>query len=207
MSFISLLFGLGATQTQIGALSLDALLNEETTLSGSVTRYPVETGSDPISDHISSDGETLSLSGTVTAAGVTMFGGGGRSKLISAKEVIRQINEQRIPITIVTGMEVYTLMGMENATVGRSGSLEKISIDCSFRKIVMVETRTVEVPPKKAAKSVKGKAGATGSKAGKVSPPSDDKTAPSMPQSTLRGLIRGKQGSVTPPAVAGGMET
>src|SRR5690606_30310304 len=155
MSFMSLIFGLGGSQTMIGALPLDALLNEETVLPSFVSKYAVEDGDEPVTDHITRDAETLSLSGKVTSVDMTFFGGMGRSKLISAKEALRQVHGQRIPITIVTGMEVYESMGMVSARIGRAGPMEQLTIDCEFQKIRKVTTRTADVPPEKVAPKAK----------------------------------------------------
>lgn len=197
MSFINLVFGLGMQRTQIGALTLDALLTEDTRLVSNVTAYPVEDGA-PISDHVANENEQLSLSGVVAGAGVTLFSGGGRSKLMAAKDAIRVLHEQRVPITIVTGMDVYTDMVMTNADIGRNNEGEFININCQFEKIRKVTVKTADIPPQKVAGTdkgagAKGKAGTTEAKGGKVS----DKTAnatsatDTQRQSKLHGLIHG----------------
>lgn len=178
MAFLSLLFGLGDTQSMIGSVPMDALLSEDTELTSSATRYPVEDGS-IISDHITREPERLALHGVITAAGITLFGAGGRSKLIAAKEAMRLIHEQRLPVTVVTGSDVYADFAMENAKISRTNEGEKITLSCEFNKINKVQLRTADIPPAKVRGSAKGKAGKTGEKGGKVSsstdtpPPSD----------------------------------
>lgn len=175
MALLSLVFNLGGPQTFIGALQLDALLNETTDLPSNITEYPVEDGP-PVTDHITQSAERLSLSGVVTGAGVTLFGAGGRSKMIAAKEALRTIQEQRLPITIVTGMDVYQSFGMGNATISRTNEGEKLTIDCEFRKIRKVSLREADIPPEKVSATeggpsgsgAQGKAGQTGAKGGKV---------------------------------------
>lgn len=197
MSLISLVFGIDQ-RSRIGALTLDALLTEDTELNAHVTEFPVEEGA-PISDHIADAGERLALSGTVSGAGISLFSAGGRSKLMAAKEAIRLIHEQRLPVTIVTGMDVYTDMGMVNVRISRSSNLEALTVDCEFRKIRKVQIREADIPPSKVAGTdsstgAKGKAGTTEAKAGKVSTESQDQVSPEdgMKESTLYGLIRGK---------------
>lgn len=175
MSYISLVFGLGGPQSLIGALPLDALLSEETRLSSNITSYPVEDGP-PVTDHISQDAERLSLSGMVTAASITMFGAGGRSKLMAAKEALRLIHDQRLPITIVTGIDMYENFGMGDATIGRTNKGDFLTIDCEFRKIRKVTLKEADIPPEQVAQAegapagsgAKGKAGQTGAKGGKA---------------------------------------
>ncbi|WP_368641773.1 phage baseplate protein [Castellaniella ginsengisoli] len=179
MAFLSLLFSLGSPQTMIGSVPLDALLTEDTELTANVTGYAVEDGP-PVTDHITQEPERLALSGVVTAAGVLLLGAGGRSKLIQTKEALRQIHRDRLPVTIVTGMDIYADYGMSNAKIGRTNEGEKITITCEFQKIQKVSLRQADIPPAKAQGSAKGKAGQTGAKSGKTStesaqvePPSD----------------------------------
>lgn len=194
MAFLSLLFGLGGAQSMIGSLPLDALLIEDTELSANISQYPVEDGT-VISDHITREPERLALSGVVTAAGIIMFGAGGRSKLIAAKEALRQIHKERIPVTIVTGMDVYTNYGMSNAKISRTNEGEKITLDCEFQKIDKAQLQQADIPPEKAqagpggkGTGANGKAGQTASKGGKV----DSSASPQANQSTLDEMFGGK---------------
>ncbi|WP_237173047.1 phage baseplate protein [Paracandidimonas lactea] len=167
MAFLSLLFGLGGAQSMIGSLPLDALLSEDTELTSTATKYPVEDGTN-ISDHITREPERLALHGTVTAAGILLLGAGGRSKLIAAKEAMRLIHEQRLPVTVVTGSDVYADFAMENAKISRTNESEKITLSCEFSKIDKTQLQTADIPPEKAQGSAKGKAGKTAEKGGKV---------------------------------------
>lgn len=208
MSFVSLVFGLGGAQTRIGALTLDALLVEDTELSAAVTRFAVEDGDEPVTDHIVQDAERLSLSGVVTSAGVTLFGAGGRSKLIAAKEALRLIHAGRLPITISTGMDVYENMGMSHAKLGRAGTTERMTVDCEFYKIRKAMTRTADVPPERVAPKAKGKAGPTAAKAGKANPNGAQKApADAIDQSTLDALVNGKKAAPPPTASPGVIST
>lgn len=178
MAFLSLLFNLGSPQTMIGSVPLDALLTEDTELTANVTSYAVEDGPS-VTDHITQEPEHLALSGVVTAAGVLLLGAGGRSKLIEAKEALRQIHRDRLPVTIVTGMDIYTDYGMSNAKIGRTNEGEKITITCEFQKIEKVNLRQADIPPAKAQGSAKGKAGQTAAKGGKTSTESAQTVPPS----------------------------
>lgn len=191
MSFITLAFGLGGQRTQVGWILLDALISEDTNLTGQVTRYAVETGDGDITDNITLESETLSIVGSITGSSAMFLGGAGRSKLITAKDAIRRMREERVPVTIITGMEMYENMGLENARVNRSGTLEKMEVALEFRKMKFVQLRTADVPPEKTAPSAQGKAGKTDTKTGKNP---DATTPPSqVDQSTLDILINGKK--------------
>ncbi|WP_341666901.1 phage baseplate protein [Alcaligenes sp. SDU_A2] len=176
MAFVSLLFGLTGNQTLVGSIPLDALLTEQTELSAKVSAHAVEDGS-TITDHIACEPEKLTVSGVITAASIFAFGSSGRSKLMAVKDALRQIQERRVPVTIVTGSDVYVNFAMLSAKISRSPSGEQLSLECSFQKIVMVTLREGHLPPANVAQSAKGKAGQTGAKSGKVS----DATATDVP--------------------------
>ena len=193
MSFITLAFGLAGQKTQVGYLTLDALISEDTSLSGQVSRYPIETGTGYTTDNIVNDSEVLALVGSVTGAGVTLLSGGGRSKLISAKDALRRMRDDRLPITIITGMERYENMGIENIRISRSGSLERLEVAIEMRKMIFVTLRSADVPPEKVSEQAKGKAGKTETKVGKNPGPGPGEQAPTIPQSKADILIFGKR--------------
>ncbi|MDU1347492.1 MAG: hypothetical protein E6959_10655 [Eikenella corrodens] len=169
MALIDMVFHLkDAPQTMIGALQLDALISEQTSLSNGVTQYAVEEGA-PVSDHISSEAEKLTIEGVVTGASVSLFGTHGRSKMIEAKEALRVINEQRQPITVVTGLDVYPNFAMESCDISRSADDgEKLHISISLTKIRKAKTREADIPPGKVRQNAAGKAGETRKLAGRV---------------------------------------
>ncbi|MBW4789442.1 hypothetical protein JQS35_12595 [Alcaligenes faecalis subsp. faecalis] len=181
MAFVTLLFDLAGKQSMLGSIPLDALLTEETELTASVSKYAVEDGS-VISDHIAREPETLSLSGVITAASIYTFFTGGRSKLIAAKDALRQIHERRQPITIVTGADIYQNYAMTKAAITRKNEGEKLDVVCNFQKIVVARLRQADIPADKVAPSVEGKAGQTGAAGGKVS----DTRLQTVPSSNLK---------------------
>lgn len=183
MAFLSLVFGTGREKSRIGALQLDALLTEETKLSSVVTSYPVETGGE-ITDHIAQEPEELSITGQVTGASTLMFGGGGRSHLIQSKEALRQIHRERLPVTIVTGMDTYDGYAMTSAVITRDNTGDRFEVDAQFRRISFAEVQEAEIPAEQVAETkpdgtpspTKERAGQTAQKAGSVS----ESSAPSV---------------------------
>lgn len=163
--YINMIFGIGGTT--VGALSLDALLEEGTDLSASVTQYAVEDGT-PISDHIGIQSETLKISGVVSGASVVLFGEAGKSKLTAAKNVLREIHEKREPITITTGLEEYKDYAMTACSIRRGTDGEKLDVELQFTKIRKAKTREADIPPEKVKANAKGKAGETKQAKGKA---------------------------------------
>lgn len=188
MSFVSMIFGWNGG-TSIGTVPLDALLNEKTSLNSRATEYAVEDGP-PVTDHVVQESELLTLDGWVTAAEVSLLGGlvagaargirgggplgglsagAGRSKLISAKDALRKIHADRLPITVTTGLDVYVDFVMERCEIGRTNEGgDRFEISADFKRIRKVTLRQADIPPEKTSGSASGKAGQTKTNAGKT---------------------------------------
>lgn len=173
MNFVSMIFGWHGGSS-IGTLPLDALVNEKTTLTSRATSFAVEDGP-PVTDHVVADSEQLTLDGWVTAADISLLGGlrgaalgAGRSKLIGAKDALRKIHADRLPITITTGLDVYADFVMESCSIGRSnGAGDRFELSASFKRIRKVTLRQADIPPEKTSGSATDKAGTTKANAGK----------------------------------------
>lgn len=173
MNFVSMIFGWNGGSS-IGTLPLDALVNEKTTLTSRVTSFAVEDGP-PVTDHVVADSEQLTLDGWVTAADISLLGGlrgaalgAGRSKLIGAKDALRKIHADRLPITITTGLDVYADFVMESCSIGRTNAAgDRFELSASFKRIRKVTLRQADIPPEKTSGSATGKAGSTKANAGK----------------------------------------
>ncbi|WAI85841.1 MULTISPECIES: phage baseplate protein [Achromobacter] len=173
MNFVSMIFGWNGGSS-IGTLPLDALVNEKTTLTSRATSFAVEDGP-PVTDHVVADSEQLTLDGWVTAADISLLGGlrgaalgAGRSKLIGAKDALRKIHADRLPITITTGLDVYADFVMESCSIGRSnGAGDRFELSASFKRIRKVTLRQADIPPEKTSGSATDKAGTTKANAGK----------------------------------------
>jgi len=185
-------------QTMFGALTLDALLNETTELNSQASRYAIEDGAD-VTDNITREHEKLSVAGWITAAQVNEFGVRGRSKLIGAKEALRKIQLDRLPITVVTGMDTYANMVMESCRISRdSAKGDVFDITADFVQIEKVNLRRVDVPPDKVKPGKPAqKAGTTETKAGKKA---------GVPPTKANGIAydRLKAAGITVPRVIGG---
>lgn len=188
MSFVSMIFGWNGG-TSIGTVPLDALLSEKTSLNSRATEYAVEDGP-PVTDHVVQESELLTLDGWVTAAEVSLLGGlvegavrrirsgealggltagAGRSKLIGAKDALRKIHADRLPITVTTGLDVYVDFVMERCEIGRTNEGgDRFEISADFKRIRKVKLRQADIPPEKTSGSASGKAGQTKTNAGKT---------------------------------------
>jgi hypothetical protein len=163
----------------IAAIELDAMVDERTTLSSRATYYPVESGGE-ITDHVSRESETMSLSGIITSASATAYGAAGWTKLVEAKDLLRKIHEDRAPITVETGIDTYELMVMERCVIGRNNEGDGYTIDADFRQIVKVDLNT------SALNATTNKAGKSKTNAGKVTGTTPTPAEQSKAKSSVR---------------------
>lgn len=166
MADVGVTFSTGIATT-IGALQIDALLEETTQLAAKATEYAVEDGA-PISDHVVLVPERLKVSGWITPSDVQLMSADGRPKLAEAKATLRKIVSDRAEITVTTGMDTYSGMIMESCNINRTNESERFNVDMEFVKIRKAVLRKVDIPPEKTTGTAKGKAGATNTDAGKA---------------------------------------
>lgn len=180
MSFVALLFNIGGQRASIGSVELDALTSEGLSLKSNVTSYAVEDGP-PVNDHITQESEEVSISGVVTGASTHFLGAGGKSRLVDVRDALRQIHAERLPITITTGIDVYSNFAMSSCEVKRDNETGFLTVDCTLVKIRKATVKEADIPPEKVqaepsaknakdakGKGAKGKAGQTKANGGKA---------------------------------------
>lgn len=154
-------------QTTAGAntvFTLDANLNEVEELASDITEWAVEDGS-PMSDNIALKSSQLSIDGTVTNMSTDyIFSSAivGKSKFILAKSILKGIYAARQTVTVISGLDVYTDMGISNLRITRTAPKGQLDVSIRFKKVRKVTLQTVSssFAPGKTA----GKAGSTAAK-------------------------------------------
>ena len=177
MSFIYPMGG----QSKLGVLSLDVLVSENLKLPSDVTKYPVEDGSEDISDHITQNNEEISITASISASKLLSFefGSDCKTRLIDAVTQLRSMHKDRKPVKVVTGLGQYKDMAFTSMSITRSNSKNGghwLDINADLRHIKKVSLKQAQLPPDKAADGTKGKAGDTEKHAG---PSGNSKTEPS----------------------------
>ena len=160
--------------SQLGVLFLDVLTQESLSLPSEATKYPVEDGSEEISDHITRGNEELTIQGSISAAtsfGME-FGSQCYSKMIDAIDQLRAMHKERKPITIQTGLGRYEDMAFTQLTVQRQAGDKGgqwLDINATLRQIKKVALKETELPPDRASNTdgAKGKTGKTEKRGGK----------------------------------------
>jgi len=152
-------------------IACDVVTSETHQMASEATQYEIEDGSD-ISDHVINRGKLLTIEGEITDDPITIldtgifertianvtpsilrsklsFGLGG-DKGKPSKEVFDQfekIYDNKIPLTIITGLKKYDNMIMENLSIPRtSKTVRSLKFTATFRQIRIVSTQFVTAP-------------------------------------------------------------
>ena len=186
----------------MGFLALDVLVSENLNMPSEVTKYPVEDGTEEISDHITQNNEELSITGRVSASAVLAidFGCGQLTKLVDAVDQLRSMHKAREPVRISTGLGIYEDMAFTSLSVTRGNGADGgnwLDISADLRKLKKVALKTAELPPDKASTTggAKGKTGKTAAKTG----PSGNEAKPPRPDTGAKALINPTKGAPAQP--------
>lgn len=135
--------GIGASDEflPIGAVELDASLNENHTASNQITRFPVERGVD-ITDHIRKQPDRVSITGVITDHPIHLGGAAGNPNRSGDAygAFLDMINGAQL-VAVVTTLRTYFNMGIESMVVPRDVSRgNSIEVTLNF-----VEVNTAQV--------------------------------------------------------------
>jgi hypothetical protein len=145
-SSVQLLFGEYGTKS-IGGISIDAFVEETHDESASVTSYPIEDGTS-INDHVIQNPEKLTISGVISANTVyladileyTPF------HVVDVYWNLVEMKEEGLPITVVTGLRVYSDMVIESISIPRnSESGKSLYFSMSLVQVRIVTSQTVTI--------------------------------------------------------------
>lgn len=182
MTILSTVFKI-PVKAQIGFLKLDASLSETHNRTAQVTDNEVEDGT-VVSDHIKLNPKTLSISGQISDAPVSILGLGVSSDDIlgaaqdfaggdkgafeglvknpkrkpdEAWGYLNQLMEKRSPFSVVTGLQRYENMTLTSLSAPRSSKDGKsLMFTGELKQVVIVKSSTVKIPAFKMKDDAKG---------------------------------------------------
>lgn len=148
MALLDLIFSGGPPKlNSIGSIVIDATIRENHELSAEVTEHPVESGS-TISDHIFNAPIRVLLEGEVTDSPVQLFNFSVGERRLEAYAQFLEIRKAREPVTLVTGLSVYSDMVMTSLSMPQEvGTGKRLQFTAEFQQIEVVETETTTLPP------------------------------------------------------------
>lgn len=174
MAQTSILFG-SAKGGKIGELQLDATIRESHSYVNQISEFPVESGSE-INDHIRLEPDEITMEGLVTNTPINIFQANNAEVITNiaggvtiknerksnednaaqlAFEKLLEISGRKTSgenitpqiVTVVTGLRVYTDMAMLRFDSVRDRNTGvALGFTASLRKIVFVDSETVEIP-------------------------------------------------------------
>lgn len=163
MALAELLFG--KTNAEIDSIVVDASISEKHTRRAKATRHPVEEGSD-VSDHVKVEPAELTIEGQVSNHPATLGGGtfaGGPNRAEDAYTELCAIVDGKRLVTIITTLDRYDDMVLENLQVPRDASLgNTVRFTCSATQIRMVSAKTIGANPKAGTSTPTTKVGKAG---------------------------------------------
>lgn len=149
-----------AKRGKIGAVELDATIQENHATRNKITDHEVEEGSN-ISDHVRPQPDQVTMVGRVSnhplerSVDVSDTAVGGGTRLVSpdaeraetAYGDLLFLSANAIPVTVVTSLNVYEDMVIEDLQVPRDSKLSNVlHFTCQLRAIRKVTSETVAAP-------------------------------------------------------------
>lgn len=135
-------------KTNVAGYFFDAFLRIDHTSKLNITSHPVETGSN-ISDHAFIEPQELIMEIGMSDAVKSFVNGQfatGRSRSVTAYNLLKELQMQRIPLQINTRLGVYKNMLVETISVPDDyTSLYSLKATVTFREIVISKTKTVKI--------------------------------------------------------------
>lgn len=138
MAFLDLLISsFSSANKAIGELEIDVVTSEVITFSSETTDHPIESGAD-ITDHTINKPVQIKMSCVVGGSNLTNW----EDKRADGYEALKALRDARTPISVVTGLEVFTNMIITDIQIDRSVSnSSNLSFEIMFKNITIVESQ------------------------------------------------------------------
>ncbi len=150
------------TKTNIGGWFFDAFLEMTHTSTLTITQHPVQSGS-TISDFAYLQPRTLSMNIGMSDVAQSIIPGqfsGGSSRSVQAYDVLKQLQQLRIPIQVYTRLGLYENMLVETLTVNEDYTTPnglRVTVDLSELLVATVEVVKISAKPQVTNKANQGK--------------------------------------------------
>lgn len=128
----------------MGALVLDATLEESHEFGARVTEFPIEGGA-IITDHVALQPRTLTLQGFVTDTPLALANFSlGRSRTASSYFLLEEMWRARIPFAVVSRLKLYENMVIESLVIpkDKEGALR---FTCTMKQLTFVSGQNVAI--------------------------------------------------------------
>jgi len=148
----------GKRKGKIGELELDVTLTEKHEFSNEITSFPVEAGAE-IADHVIQAPSRITIQGFVTNTPVKLFGGAldPTDYVQTALETLLTLaghikGDEGLyttpePVTVVTGLNVYSNMMITSLTIPRDRTTgQALEFTAELVEVIYADSETVSIP-------------------------------------------------------------
>ncbi len=150
-------------RVQIGAVLLDAAIEERHEHTSQVTQHPIEAGGF-VSDHVYEDPRHVSVTGEITESPVVFFSAfnGLSDRRVEAFDQLHDLYKTRDVVTLVTGLKVYEDMVLKSFTVPRNQRTgRRLQFTAEFEEVRKAASQVVGIAEETAAPEAADKVGET----------------------------------------------
>lgn len=136
------------TKTSVGGWFFDAYLKMTHTSTLTITDQPVQTGA-ALTDHAYMEPLELQMDIGMSDVATSFIKGqfsGGSSRSVTAYNVLRQLQQMRIPIQVVTRLGIYQNMLVEVISAPDDYTTQYgMKCTVTFREILVAQVKTVKI--------------------------------------------------------------
>jgi hypothetical protein len=126
---------------KIGSITIEVVINENTTDVLTITKHPVQTGA-AITDHAFKEPTTLSMN--------ILFQDNLFTDLRDIYAQLLKLQTDRVPFSIITPKRIYSDMLLQSLGQTTDKNTENIlSVQCTFQQLILVKVSDVQVDPAK----------------------------------------------------------
>lgn len=147
------------SKARLGELVVNAFVHETYVFSSEISEHPIEAGSS-IVDHVYNKPFSLSIEGIISNTPMTLVGlaafdsvsrylhGESNDFVAYAFATIKNLFEERKPLSIVTSLKTYHKMVLETLSVERGGGFysDSLHFSCTAKQIQLVSQKLIKVP-------------------------------------------------------------
>lgn len=135
-------------KTSLAGYFFDAIIDTQHTHTAKITKHPVQTGAN-VTDHIYMEpvsvAMTIKMSDVMSSISPGQFGD-NKSRSVSAYGVLRDLQQLRIPFTVVTRLERYENMVIELLSVDEDyKTMYGLQARVTLSQILVVNVKTVKL--------------------------------------------------------------
>ena len=135
-------------KTNIGGYFFDAIIRSEHTTSLTITEHPVESGSS-VSDHSFRNPSVLVMEIGMSDVSKSLVNGqfeGGWSRSVTAYQTLLELQEQRVPLQVLTRLKLYKNMIIETiAAPDDYTTFYGLKATITLRELIVAVVRTVKI--------------------------------------------------------------